>query len=128
MTSRKVILSVAPTGGFLTKAHTPYVPTQPDEIIEDVVRCHSAGASAVALHARRTDDRATCDPAIYRVINEGIRERCDIVIGTSTGGGFDGDLAVEGTGSHWESRVDERSRGCEGGAEIGVLLGFPWFG
>ena len=116
--ARKVILTVAPTGGFLTKAQTPHVPTQPDEIIEDVVRCHAAGASMVSLHARRTDDRATCDPSIYRALNEGIRAGCDIVLGNSTGGGFDGDLAMPGTGSHWESRVDERSRGCEGGAEV----------
>ncbi|MBO9520640.1 MAG: 3-keto-5-aminohexanoate cleavage protein [Nocardioidaceae bacterium] len=116
--TRKVILTVAPTGGFLTKAQTPHVPTQPAEIVADVVRCHGAGASMVALHARRPDDQATCDPAVYRAINEGIRERCDIVLGNSTGGGFDGDLAMPGTGSHRESRVEERSRGCEGGAEV----------
>jgi 3-keto-5-aminohexanoate cleavage enzyme len=115
---RKVILTVAPTGGFLTKTHTPHVPTQPREIVEDVVRCHAAGASMVALHARRPDDRATCDPDVYRAINDGIRARCDIVLGNSTGGGLDGDLVAPGTGSHWESRVAERARGCEGGAEV----------
>ena len=64
MTVRKVILTVAPTGGIVSKQQNPSLPTQPDEIISDVVACHSAGASVAALHVRRTDGEATCDPEI----------------------------------------------------------------
>lgn len=116
--NRKVILTIAPTGGQLTKAQTPFVPTQPDEIAADVARCRDAGASMAALHARRPDDQATCNPTIYREINSLVRERCDIVIANSTGGGFNGDMSKPGSGSHWESLVEERSRGAEGGAEV----------
>lgn len=74
------------------KSQNPHLPTQPAEIAEDVYRCYNAGASVVALHARRPDDQATCDAAIYRDMNQRIRERCDIVLNNSTGGGVRGDM------------------------------------
>ena len=65
-------------------------------IAEDVVRCWEAGASIAAIHARRPgDDGATCNPAIYSHINELIRERCDIIINNSTGGGISGELPAQ---------------------------------
>lgn len=117
MTTRKVILTVAPTGGIVTKQQNPHLPTQPEEIVADVVACHAAGAAIAALHARRPDDLATCDPAIYREINEGIRERCDIVINNSTGGGPSGDMVKE-IGGRWEIDFAERIKGTRAGAEM----------
>ena len=64
----------------------------PEEIARDTYDCYNAGASVVAVHARRADDLATCDPAVYRDINERIRAKCDIVINNSTGGGVHGDM------------------------------------
>ena len=92
MRKRKVIVTVAPTGGMATKNQNPYLPTQPQEIAEDVYRCYNAGASVVAVHARRADDEATCDPAVYSRINQLIRQKCDIVLNNSTGGGINGDM------------------------------------
>ncbi len=117
MSARKVIITVAPTGGFATKAHTPYVPTQPEEIAEDVRRCVEAGASVAALHARRPDDEATCDGAIYRRINELVRARCDIVINNSTGGGVNGDM-VAGSDRITDVIWSERLKGLDGGADM----------
>ncbi|NIH79099.1 BKACE family enzyme [Amycolatopsis viridis] len=110
-------MTVAPTGGFLTKRDTPHVPTQPEEIAEDVYRCYNAGASVAALHARRPDDEATCDPEIYRHINRLVRERCDIVVNNSTGGGLNGDLVVRGA-QRWESSAGQRALGALAGAEM----------
>ncbi|MCB5364265.1 ABC transporter substrate-binding protein [Pusillimonas sp. CC-YST705] len=59
MSKPKVIVTVAPTGGMASKKQNPNLPTQPKEIAEDVLRCYNAGASVVALHARRASD----DPA-----------------------------------------------------------------
>lgn len=117
MSARKVIITVAPTGGFVTKAHTPFVPTQPEEIADDVRRCVDAGASVAALHARRPDDEATCDGAIYRRINDLIRARCDVVINNSTGGGVNGDM-VAGNDQITEVIWSERLKGLDGGADI----------
>ena len=79
MASRKVIVTIAPTGGMAKKAQNPHLPTQPREIAADVQRCYDAGASVVAVHARRPDDGATCDSAVYGEINSLIRAGCDIV-------------------------------------------------
>ncbi|WP_039805432.1 3-keto-5-aminohexanoate cleavage protein [Nocardia araoensis] len=121
MTGRKVIITVAPTGGLATKADNPQLPTQPDEIAEDVVRCYEAGASIAALHARRADDEATCDPLIYRAMNELIRARCDIVINNSTGGGVNGDLLGWNESGYHEVHWAERLRGLDGGADMCTL-------
>jgi 3-keto-5-aminohexanoate cleavage enzyme len=117
----KVIVTIAPTGGFLTRADHPYVPTQPEEIAADVARCHAAGASMAALHARRLDDQATCDAEIYRRINDLVRERCDIVVNNSTGGGVTGDMVrtrEDGTRVvDWTARLE----GLGGGADTCTL-------
>lgn len=120
MASRKVIVTIAPTGGMAGKKQNPNLPTQPQEIADDVYRCYNAGASIVAVHARRPDDQATCNPDIYRRINELIRAKCDIVINNSTGGGINGDM-VRKVGDYWEIMWEERLKGMEAGAEMCTL-------
>jgi 3-keto-5-aminohexanoate cleavage enzyme len=92
MVTPKVIVTVAPTGGMANKMQNPNLPTQPEEIAEQVYRSYNEGASVVAIHARRPDDEATCSPEVYGQINRLIRERCDIVLNNSTGGGINGDM------------------------------------
>ncbi|OBZ97608.1 3-keto-5-aminohexanoate cleavage protein (plasmid) [Pararhizobium polonicum] len=121
MAERKVIVTIAPTGGMASKAMNPNLPTQPDEIAEDVYRCYNAGASVVAVHARRPDDQATCNPIIYRRINDLIRAKCDIVINNSTGGGVSGDVVGEGPNGYPELLWEERIKGVEAGAEMCTL-------
>ncbi|MGK9166675.1 3-keto-5-aminohexanoate cleavage protein [Inquilinus limosus] len=121
MATRKVIVTVAPTGGFAMKAHNPHLPTQPEEIAEDVVRCFNAGASVAALHARNADDSATCNPEIYRRINQLIRGRCDIVLNNSGGGGLNGDMARPVSDGLWEVALEERMKAADGGAEMVTL-------
>lgn len=106
---RKVIVTIAPTGGMATKAMNPALPTQPDEIADQVAECVELGASVAAIHARRPgDDAATCNPGVYEQINRAVRERCDVVINNSTGGGVDGDMiSTYDTG---ELRIDLRER------------------
>ena len=120
---RKVIVTIAPTGGIARKAQNPNLPTQPDEIAEDVARCHKAGAAVVAVHARRPDDEATCNPEIYGAINRLIRERCDIIINNSTGGGADGDMLRARSDGMFEIDFDERLKGLDAGAEMATFDG-----
>lgn len=115
---RKVILTIAPTGGMADKSATPHLPTQPAEIADDVARCCEAGASIVAVHARRPDDQATCDPHIYSRINDLIRERCDIIVNNSTGGGISGDMITELPDGRKEISFAQRLGGTEAGAEM----------
>lgn len=118
MAGNKVIITIAPTGGMASKQMNPNLPTQPQEIADDVARCCEAGASVVAVHARRDDDTATCDPDIYRDINDRIRAKCDIVINNSTGGGVTGEMVTEDQNGDLEIMWEQRIKGVDGGAEV----------
>ncbi|MFK0113340.1 3-keto-5-aminohexanoate cleavage protein [Streptomyces sp. NPDC091217] len=119
---RTVVITVAPTGGMATKEQSPHLPVTPQEIADDVARCAEAGASVVAVHARRPDGLATCDPEVYSEINALIRSRSDIVINNSTGGGVHGDMVREVHDGLWEIDFAQRIKGLEGaGAEMCTL-------
>lgn len=124
MASNKVILTVAPTGGMAKKSQNPHLPTQPEEIAESVYRCYNAGASVVAIHARRPDDEATCNADIYRRINTLVREKCNIVINNSTGGGVDGDMLIPRPDGLFDIDFEERLKGLDAGAEMATFDGF----
>ena len=121
MADKKVIVTIAPTGGMANKTINPNLPTQPEEIADDVYRCYNGGASIVAIHARRPDDQATCNPTIYKRINDLVRAKCDIVINNSTGGGVNGDVVKQGPNGYPELMWEERIKGMEAGAEMCTL-------
>lgn len=120
---QKVMLTIAPTGGMSMKSANPALPTQPQEIADDVFKCYKAGASIAAIHARRPDDQATCNAEIYRDINDRIRAKCDIILNNSTGGGNSGDMLIERPDGLFESNFEERLKGCDGGAEMATFDG-----
>ena len=122
----KVIVTVAPTGGMASKAQNHNLPTQPAEIAESVHKSWKEGAAIAALHARRPDDEATCNDEIYRDINRRIRERCDIILNNSTGGGSSGDMLVPRPDGLFESSFEERLKGCEAGAEMATFDGMTF--
>jgi 3-keto-5-aminohexanoate cleavage enzyme len=121
MVGNKVIVTMAPTGGMASKKQNPNRPTQPEEIADDVYRCFNAGASIIAVHTRRRDDGATCNPEIYKRINSLIREKYDIVINNSTGGGINGDMVRQTANGYPQIMFDERIKGMEAGAEMCTL-------
>jgi 3-keto-5-aminohexanoate cleavage enzyme len=121
MASNKIIVTIAPTGGMAKKSQNPNLPTQPEEIAESVHRCYNAGASVVAIHARRPDDQATCNADIYRRINALVREKCNIVINNSTGGGVDGDMLIEREDGLYDIDFEERLKGLDAGAEMATF-------
>jgi len=123
MSKPKVIVTVAPTGGMAGKKQNPNLPTQPQEIADDVWRCWNEGASVAALHARRaSDDEATCDAQVYGRMNALIREKCDIVLNNSTGGGINGDMVHPLNNGLWEINFEQRLKGMQApGAEMCTL-------
>jgi 3-keto-5-aminohexanoate cleavage enzyme len=80
-----VVIIVAPTGAEVTREQNPHLPITPEEIADEVASSASEGASVVHIHARHSDGRPTADPGVLRRIADLIRERCDVVIGMSTG-------------------------------------------
>ncbi len=122
----KVIVTIAPTGGMAGKEQNPNLPTQPEEIADSVHKSWKEGAAIAALHARRLDDEATCNAAIYADINARIRARCDIVINNSTGGGSNGDMLIARPDGMFESDFDERLKGLDAGAEMATFDGMTF--
>ncbi len=84
---RKVIITVALSGGLHNKKSNPYLPEQPEEIVREAIACWRAGAAIVHIHARDAQGGITADPNAYREINDLIRSQCDIIINNTTGVG-----------------------------------------
>jgi len=80
----KTIIDFTPTGMIPTKEMTPYVPLEPDEIIEQVLEA-SPLITKVHLHARE-NGYPTYKAEVYEEIISGIRKYSDVVICLSTSG------------------------------------------
>lgn len=84
---RKVIVTVALTGGFHGKEVNPNLPEQPDEIARDAYTCYNEGAAIAHIHARDKEGKTTGDAEVFREIKKRVRDMCDIILSFSTGGG-----------------------------------------
>jgi 3-keto-5-aminohexanoate cleavage enzyme len=83
MSTRKVIVTIAPTSNFHGKEANPALPEQPDEIARSVREAYDAGACLAHMHARDRDGVQTNSAAVYREINAAVRAECDIIIQNS---------------------------------------------
>ena len=84
----KLILTAAITGAMTVPTQTPHLPLTPQQLIDDAVACAEAGAASVHIHARdRQDASPTHDQSVFGEVLRGIRERCDVVVVPTTGGG-----------------------------------------
>ncbi len=83
----KAIITVAPVGAETTRDDNPNLPLSPQEIADDVHAAWEAGASIAHLHVRDERGGPTQDPEVFRAVIDGIRERCDVIIQVSCGGG-----------------------------------------
>jgi 3-keto-5-aminohexanoate cleavage enzyme len=83
----RVIITVATTGGLVSKAQNPNIPEQPEEIAESAYACYNEGAAIVHIHARDKAGKPTGSTDVFREIHEKIRTRSDVILQDSTGGG-----------------------------------------
>ena len=86
---RKVIVTVALTGGFQGKEANPNLPEQPDEISRSAYACYNEGAAIAHIHARDKDGKPTGNADVFREIKRRIRGMCNVVLAFSTGGGIE---------------------------------------
>ena len=85
--NEEIIVNFTPTGMIPTKDMTPNVPTQPGEIIDQVLKCSELGITMVHLHARDKNGKPTWRPEPYEEIIPAIREENkDLVIGVTCSG------------------------------------------
>jgi uncharacterized protein (DUF849 family) len=85
----KFIVTAALTGAIHTPTMSPHLPITPDELAEEARRAYEAGAAVVHVHARDPETgQPSADSALFGEILAKIRNACDAVICTTTGGGF----------------------------------------
>ena len=86
-TTKKVVISAAITGAIHTPSMSPYFAATPDQIIQQAVDAHKAGAAIVHIHARNDEGMPVGDFATFEKILTGIKSQVpNVVIGITTGG------------------------------------------
>lgn len=85
----KRIVTAAITGSIHTPSMSPYLPIKPDEIADEAVRAHEAGAAVAHIHARNPETgQPAANVELYQEIASKIKSRCNIVLCITTGGGL----------------------------------------
>ena len=85
--AKKVVITAAVTGAVHIPSMSEYLPITPEQIINEAVAANKAGAAVVHLHARDPKTgKPSSDPELMKQITDGVRERCNVVIGITTGG------------------------------------------
>lgn len=80
------VITAAIVGAETTRAQNPHLPLTAEELGAEAARCAAAGATVIHLHARDAAGGASQDTELFRAAIRAIRERCDVIIQTSTGG------------------------------------------
>ncbi len=84
----KLVVTCALTGSIHIPSQSPYLPITPDQIASEAYKAYKAGAAIVHVHARDPETgQPSPDLNLFREILTLIREKCDVIVNTTTGGG-----------------------------------------
>jgi uncharacterized protein (DUF849 family) len=84
---QKRIFTAALTGAIHTPSMSPYLPITPQQLIDEAVRVHQAGAAVAHIHVRDPQTgMPNADQAVYREIAQEVKKRCDIILCFTSGG------------------------------------------
>ena len=85
----KAIITAAITGGIHTPSMSPHLPITPAQIVDDSIRAGSAGAAIVHIHVRDPETgRPSSDSSLFGEVVSQIKNRSDLVVCITTGGGL----------------------------------------
>jgi len=85
----KVIITCALSGAVTMPVQSPYLPLTPEQMVEEAVKAAEAGAASVHIHARSPENgKPTSDANVYRQMLPKIKERSNVIINITTGGGL----------------------------------------
>jgi uncharacterized protein (DUF849 family) len=85
----KAIITAAITGSIHTPSMSSYLPITPDQIAEDAFQAFKAGASVAHIHVRNPETgQPSPDLELFEKVLIKIKEKCDMVVCVTTGGGF----------------------------------------
>lgn len=86
VSTKPLLITVAPTGAETAKADCPQLPTTPEEIAQTAIDCERAGAAMIHLHVRDHEHRPTLDLPLLKEWVAAVRESSDLVVQLSSGG------------------------------------------
>jgi uncharacterized protein (DUF849 family) len=85
----KAVITAAITGSIHTPTMSDYLPITPEQIADEAVRAYEAGASVCHVHARNPETGLPVpDVNLMKEIITKIKNRCNMVICITTGGGL----------------------------------------
>lgn len=83
----KVIITAAITGGIHIPTMTPHLPITPEQIADECIRAHEAGAAVAHIHVRDPETgRPIPSLELFGDVAERVKARSDVVLCTTTGG------------------------------------------
>jgi uncharacterized protein (DUF849 family) len=83
------MITAAITGAVHTPTMSPYLPITPKQIADEAVGAAEAGAAMVHIHVRDPETgKPTSDAGLFRQVLSDISDRSDVIVNTTTGGGF----------------------------------------
>jgi 3-keto-5-aminohexanoate cleavage enzyme len=85
---KKIVITVAITGGLHGKESNPNLPEQPDEQAQSAYDCYNAGASICHLHVRNKKGKPTGDLNVYEEAISKIKAKCPILVQVGNGIGW----------------------------------------
>ncbi|MEW6440999.1 MAG: 3-keto-5-aminohexanoate cleavage protein [bacterium] len=84
----KLIITAAVTGTVHIPTMSEFLPITPDQIAEDAVKAHEAGAAIAHIHARDpSNGMPNASVEIFHEVASKIKGRCDMIVLPTTGGG-----------------------------------------
>lgn len=89
--SNKRIITVATTGAWPQKSNNPNLPTQPDEIAEEIYNCWKEGAAIAHIHIRNKEDKDSMDVNTFKAVLDNLHGNhpdCDIICNLTAAGGI----------------------------------------
>ncbi len=85
----KAVITAAITGSINTPGMSKYLPITPQQIADEAVRSYEAGAAVAHIHVRNPETgQPVADMDLFREVITSVKERCNMVVCITTGGGF----------------------------------------
>jgi uncharacterized protein (DUF849 family) len=85
--TNKKVITAALTGAIHTPSMSPHLPITPEQLIDEAVAAHAAGAAVVHLHVRNPENgMPNADQDLFKQIAVEVKKQCDVVLCTTTGG------------------------------------------
>ena len=83
--TESVIVMAAPNGSRWSKKDHPALPVTNEEIVQEAVRCHNAGATIVHVHVRDSEGNHVLDVGLYReLLQEISRQAPNLLVQITT--------------------------------------------